>query len=391
MEPGRATTPREGGIAGMICPKCGFEQPDSPECARCGIIVSRYKGPVLGGASAPVSPPPASAPPPPMAASAVGTVFGDPAPAMAGGGTVYDGPSPGAVSGGTVFQGPAPGSPGAQRRPGAVLTVTQKLRVGETLSQSFRIFSRNFIPFLILAAVAFSPIYLFGDYLTHRYQQTNPAAAMGMTALVGWAILLLCIPLTTAMITYGVFQEMRGRNLSLGSCLSVGLSSLFSVLLVAILQFVFILGTVIVTVFPISILVTMAVAGGGRSSAGCGVILLALYVPVVVFPIMLWLRFFVAVPAAVEERPGALGSLRRSAFLTDGQRWPIFGIVLVVGLCNLAIQLGAARVPTAGPFLVPLASLVTTALLATTCAVVYYRLRSFHESIDVDQIASVFA
>jgi hypothetical protein len=29
--------------------------------------------------------------------------------------------------------------------------------------------------------------------------------------------------------------------------------------------------------------------------------------------------------------------------------------------------------------------------VATTCAVVYYRLRSFHESIDVDQIASVFA
>lgn len=373
----------------MICPKCGFEQPDSPECMRCGIIVSRYKGPVLGGVATPPSPLPAVAPvpSPPMAASAVGTVFGDPAPAMAGGGTVYDG-----AAAGTVYQGPAAGAPGAQRRPGIapVLTVTQKLRVGETLSQSFKIFSRNIIPFLILAAVAFSPVYLFGDYLMRAYQQTSPAAAAGMTALVGWAILLLCVPLTTAMITYGVFQEMRGRTLSLGSCLSVGFSSLLSVLLVAILQFLFILGTVIITVVPISFLTVMAVAGGGRSSAGCGVILLPLYALVAVFPIMLWLRFFVAVPAAVEERPGALGALRRSAFLTDGQRWPILGIVLVVGFCNLAIQVGAGLVPTAGPFLAPLASLLTTALLATTCAVVYYRLRSFHESIDVDQIASVF-
>jgi hypothetical protein len=364
---------------------------------RCGIIVSRYRGPVLAGAVASPGPPPTPAPPPPVAASALGTVFGDPVPAMAGGGTVYDGPPAGAVSGGTVYQGAAAGAPGAQRRPGIapVLTVTQKLRIGETLSQSFMIFSRNFIPFLILAAVAFSPVYLFGDYLTRSFQQTNPVAARGMTALVGWAILLLCVPLTTAMITYGVFQEMRGRNLSLGSCLGVGLSSLLSVLTVAILQFLFILGAVFAVIIPASMLTAMALgAGGGRSStsaAGCGVILVPLYFLAVVFPIMLWLRFFVAVPAAVEERPGAMGSLRRSAFLTDGQRWPIFGIVLVVGLCNLAIQMGAALVPTAGPFLVPLASLVTTALLATTCAVVYYRLRSFHESIDVDQIASFFA
>lgn len=27
----------------MICPKCGFEQPDAPECARCGIIIAKYR------------------------------------------------------------------------------------------------------------------------------------------------------------------------------------------------------------------------------------------------------------------------------------------------------------------------------------------------------------
>ncbi|HET9213064.1 MAG TPA: hypothetical protein VFR03_21835 [Thermoanaerobaculia bacterium] len=367
----------------MICPKCGFEQPDSPECARCGIIVSRYKGPVFGGAAAPVSPPPA--PPPPVAASAVGVVFGDPAPAVAGGGTLYDGPPDGPVIGGTVYQGPAPGS---QPRPGSV---TQKLPVGEALSQSFVIFSRNIIPFLILAAVAFSPIYLFGDYLTQRFQQTNPAAAVGVASLIGLATALLCIPLTTAMITYGVFQEMRGRDLSLGSCLGVGLSSLLPVLSVALLQILFVMGAVIVTIVPISFLVGIAVAGGGQAGRVCSLLLVPLLFLAFVPAIMLWLRFYVAVPAAVEERPGALSAMRRSAFLTEGQRWPILAIVLVLGFCNGAIQVGASRVPTAGPFLAPLASLVTTALVATTCAVIYYRLRSFHESIDVDQIASVFA
>lgn len=27
----------------MICPKCGWEQPDNPACSRCGIVVSRYQ------------------------------------------------------------------------------------------------------------------------------------------------------------------------------------------------------------------------------------------------------------------------------------------------------------------------------------------------------------
>jgi hypothetical protein len=365
----------------MICPKCGFEQPDSPECARCGIFVSRYKGSVPGGAvaSAPLSPPP----PPPVAASAVGTVYGDPAPA----GTVYGGPP--AAGGGTVYQGPPAGA--QPRRPGAgpaAFGATQSLGMGETLGQSFSIFFKNIIPFLILTAVAFSPVYLFSDYLLRWLAQSNPAAARGAVALTGLVTAMVCIPLTTAMITYGVFQEMRGKNLSLGSCLSVGLSSLLPVISVAFLQLVFFIGSMALILGATVVLATMFLAGGARA---CGVLLIPLLLFALVFPFMLWLRFFVAVPAAIEERPGALNALRRSAFLTDGQRWRIFGVILVLSVLQFVVLLASLQVPVAGPFLQPLGSLVTTALLATTCAVIYYRLRSFHESIDVDQIASVFA
>jgi hypothetical protein len=27
----------------MICPKCGFEQEQSPECIKCGIIIEKYQ------------------------------------------------------------------------------------------------------------------------------------------------------------------------------------------------------------------------------------------------------------------------------------------------------------------------------------------------------------
>jgi hypothetical protein len=41
-------------------------------------------------------------------------------------------------------------------------------------------------------------------------------------------------------------------------------------------------------------------------------------------------------------------------------------------------------------FLSNLASILTTSLAATAAAVMYYRLRSVKESVDFDQISSVF-
>jgi hypothetical protein len=189
------------------------------------------------------------------------------------------------------------------------------------------------------------------------------------------------------MITYGVFQEMRGKNLSLGSCLSVGLSSLFPVILVALLQFLFLVGSALIVLVAVAFLVRMGLASGNRT---CGLLFTPLLILAIVFPLMLWARFFVAVPAAVEERPGALDSLRRSAYLTGGNRGRIFGVMLVLIFIVAAVQLGMLLVPVAGRVLGPLLDLLTTGLFATTCAVIYYRLRSFHESIDVDQISSVF-
>jgi hypothetical protein len=202
------------------------------------------------------------------------------------------------------------------------------------------------------------------------------------------ASLVLCIPISTASITYGVFQEMRGRSSSLGACLRQGLSSLAPVLLVAILQILLIFGAALVSVVPVLLII---VSIGARGSTGCSLLVVPLAFLTYVLPIVLMLKYFVAVPAAVEERPGAWSALQRSAYLTDGQRWPIFGVLLVLGLINIGITLVSALVPFASSVLGPLTSLVMLGIFSTACAVVYYRLRSLKESIDVDQIASVFA
>jgi hypothetical protein len=388
----------------MICPKCGFEQPESVECLRCGVVVGRYRGPVTtaapaSAAPARVAPPP---PPPPPAESVFREkpIFKEPAPEPpADAGTVYGGPPPPPPPpppGGTVYSGPAPGTPGVMAAVGRgaltpVFSVTQKLRTGEILSESFTVYFKNIIPFVLLTAVAFSPIYFFAGFLTKQYAVNHPVAAIEGSGLVGLVTLLLCLPISTAGITYGVFQQMRGRDTSLGTCLSVGFSSLLPVLSVAILQILLVTGAMILAIVPFAFLIGMMMSGGTRSSAACSIMLLPLIFLCFVPALMLGLKYYVAIPAAVEERPGAMESLRRSAFLTAGQRWPIFGVVLVLGVVNFGVGLAAKLVPVAGPVLETLSNLLVLGLSATTCAVIYYRLRSFNESIDVDQIASVFA
>src|SRR5436305_992535 len=258
----------------MICPKCGFEQPESVECMRCGVIVGRYRGPVAAvAAQAAAFAPPASGnetvrvalppppSPPPTAPPAAESVFREkpsfkePAPEPpAEAGTVYGGPPPlpPPPPGGTVYSGPAPGTPGAAAAGRGSLTpvfsVTQKLRTGEILSEAFTVYFKNVIPFVLLTAVAFSPIYFFAGFLTKQYAVNHPVAAVEGSGLVGLVTLLLCLPISTAGITYGVFQQMRGRDTSLGTCLSVGFSSLLPVLSVAFLQILLVTGAMILAI-----------------------------------------------------------------------------------------------------------------------------------------------
>jgi hypothetical protein len=328
----------------MICPKCGFEQPDQPECVRCGVIVSRYKGPVLGTAA----PSPSPAPDPMPAMAAFGTVYGDPVPAAAGGGTIYGGP-PMSPPAGSVSPAPAFG------------VSRSTFGVGEVLGQTFSIYFANFLPFALLTAIALSPLFILEGYGAAAKAVPGSPAALAALALllVGVAV---CPYIATGAITYGVFQQMRGKDTSIGDCLSRGLSALLPILGLGLLQ---------------GLLV-------GLASLAC-----------LVPGIMLAVRWAVSIPAAVTERTDASLSMSRSTDLTDGMRWDVFGVLFVIQALNLGsvlvVTLATARNPILYLLLSGVANLLVVGLSATGSAVMYYRLRDLKESIDVDQVASVFA
>ncbi len=336
----------------MICPKCGFEQPDQPECARCGVIVGRYKGPALGTAA--LRPPVLAAPPPlpPPDSTAVmptlGTVYGDPPPAAAGGGTVYGGP---------------PMSPPARSvSPAPAFGVSRStFGVGEVLSQTFSVYFANFLPFVVLTAIALSPLFIVEGYSIAA--KTIPGSAAALVPLLLLLVpAIVCPYIATGAITYGVFQQMRGKDTSIGDCLGRGLSALLPILGLAIVQ-----GLLI------------------------GLGLLVCVVP----GILLAVRWAVSLPAAVTERTGVSESMSRSTYLTDGMRWDVFGVLFVLVVLNigstLLVTLATARSPILHLLVSGVTSLLVVGLSSTASAVMYYRLRDLKESIDVDQVASVFA
>src|SRR6185295_18388499 len=102
-------------------------------------------------------------------------------------------------------------------------------------------------------------------------------------------------------------------------------------------------------------------------------------------------------PVTVVERPGIFAAFGRSAELTRGNRWRVFGISLVVGVIGWVINLlaGLTSLVTAGnAYAMSLVGWIATAALivvgSVVAAVVYYYLRIAREGVSIEDIAAVF-
>lgn len=237
-------------------------------------------------------------------------------------------------------------------------------RVGDVLGKGFSIWFRNLPAFLVLSIVLYSPILAY------------TAAVLGSDfdadKLLRWSIVvgLLGIPLrflVTAAVLYGTIQQLRGQHAGIGESIGVGLKRLLPVLAVGILA-----GLIVVL----------------------GVVLL------VVGAFIFYCMFYVAVPAAVAERPGIGGALARSRELTAGYRWHIFGIIVILWVLGFVINklLGnlvtgdAASLADIQIFVWVSVGIdiVFSALGATITGVVYHDLRVAKEGVATDDLARVF-
>jgi hypothetical protein len=234
-------------------------------------------------------------------------------------------------------------------------------RVGRVFTQTFSVLSRNLLPFCIVTVIAALPYYfLLGA--DGRPTSSMTAGRAGLAIL--WFILAILLnALSQAVILYAAFEDMRGRPVNMMESLRIGFGRILPVL-----------GTAIVVG-------VLTMLGG-----------IALVIPAFIVMTML----FVAIPACVVERLGPVKSVGRSAALTKGYRWRVFGLwisfMIVLGIVqSVSVGIGSA---IGGVFVARLILLLWNAIYiafsATLVVVTYRDLRVAKEGVDTDQIAAVF-
>src|SRR5262249_49898 len=112
--------------------------------------------------------------------------------------------------------------------------------------------------------------------------------------------------------------------------------------------------------------------------------------------LILYTRWYVFAPVCVVEAKGPLGSMRRSAELTKGNRWKIFAIAIIVLVCGALVDELINLV-----LIVPMPPFADFAVRAVfegawfafsniMSVVIYHDLRAAKEGADIESIASVF-
>ena len=175
----------------------------------------------------------------------------------------------------------------------------EQFKISRALGLSFKSLFRNIIPFTLLAAVIYAPAY----YLTLTADQSadietyiNRLITYPIYAIIAGSALL------APMMTYRIVQELVGVRVSMLKSISYGMRGILPAAIFGGLAFV-----------------AQMLPAGGIISA------------------ILTCILFVCAPAAVTEKLGPFAAFGRSAELTSGRRWGIFGLTFLIGLIQLGI------------------------------------------------------
>jgi hypothetical protein len=248
-----------------------------------------------------------------------------------------------------------------------VIAAQEKFRVGAVLGQSFSLLFKNIVPFGLLYLAVNASSSLYALTLAGKPGAEEDPGVRILSLAEGFLGLI-----AAAAVTYATVQELRGRRVSFGEFFGRGLAQGGAAIRVALLS-----GILLILAF------------------------IALIIPGLIFYVMWW----VAIPVAVIERPGAIASLRRSAALTAGNRWRVLGLMLcffvaavaagaLLGGSFAALAFAAGgdevRIDQASTIASWLFVALFMAAQAVLTAVSYYHLRVVKEGVGIDEIAAVF-
>src|SRR5262249_29158273 len=95
-----------------------------------------------------------------------------------------------------------------------------RFSVGGVLGPGLVVWSRNFVPFVLITALFFARPWIWAIHVVHG-EQTLEALRAGFRAFV--IASMLTVPLNVfvaATLTYGVVMELAGQRASIGACMA---------------------------------------------------------------------------------------------------------------------------------------------------------------------------
>jgi zinc ribbon protein len=296
--------------ASKVCPSCGaMNSPSNVFCIHCGKPLS-----AVGAPTSP-TPYPAAYPPP---------YPGMPPPVM---------PAPGAYP----YFGPPP----------------RRATASSILSGLFDVWTKNFLNFFavfftvalvngLLNVLLFYAFFNTFDYSTGFF----PGVATGggsvdFARLVAFALLAGIMGVIVSSLVAGGMTEYsvrryRGEQIDLQAALRRGLDRYLSIFGAA---FLLDLLVVAVIIFPLGIILPLAVVGGANPGAAIAALCAAFLTLVVGGLIVLYVYIGMSLnaPAIMMESHGAIDGLMRSWRITKGTRWSLFGALLVTVILTAII------------------------------------------------------
>lgn len=263
------------------------------------------------------------------------------------------------------------------------------ISIGRVLTTAFGTISANPLATLGIAFVFSALPGLLVGVATQSLRATTytTAGASGMAfdalsamtaGIIGLLVWLLCAVITQGALVRATVAHARGERASLGESALAGLR-------------------VLVPLILLSVVMVIAI----------GVAWLFFVVP----GIMLYMAWAVASPALVAERIGIGASLSRSAHLTKGARWKVFGLQLIIlvlywmasaitttllftiygGVSALAVVARAGGFPILYYLVSGAVNMLMAAIWGCAQAALYVELAAWKDGPATDALAEIFA
>lgn len=241
-----------------------------------------------------------------------------------------------------------PPIPGSAYGASPSMAAGTRFSIGAVISQTFSTLMKNPVLYLVLSVIVAIP-----NAMAEAVSEDS-----GMSFVLAACSFVIAILMQGAM-AYGVYRSLIGEKASVGEALSNGLSRIVPLVLT-------------------SLLVSIAL----------GVAFLLLIIPGLILSCIL----AVAIPACVVERQGVMASINRSADLTKGYRWSIFGLYVLIFIALFAFAFAVVIVggQMENSIVSLLFNIAFTAVYNVLIATLYYALRSDKEGVGVDKLARVF-